>query len=180
MYRGEFDYIHARELGGCIEDDQLFFRRAYDHLVPGGHFEMQACFPRFLSDDDSAKLAPDAQFWMANVCEGAGRFGKPLDGAPTWLEKFKAVGFTDVRQEIRKVPIGTWPKDPHLKEIGKYQIVQEQQVIDSYTPGIFSRVLGWKEAEIQVLIAKVKNDLKRPGVHLYIPTYFVWGRKPSG
>ncbi|KAH7362171.1 S-adenosyl-L-methionine-dependent methyltransferase [Plectosphaerella cucumerina] len=179
IYRKPFDYIHARELGGCVGDDEQLFRRAYEHLAPGGYFEMQAVYPRFLSDDGTAKLAVDAQFWMTNICEGSGKFGKPLDAAPTWLEKFKAAGFTDVHQDVRKLPIGSWPKDPHLKEMGKYQIIQEQQVIDSYTPALFSRVLGWEETEIQILMAKVKNDLKNPAIHLYIPVYFVWGRKPE-
>jgi hypothetical protein len=71
-----------------------------------------------------------------------------------------------------------WPKDPRLKEIGKYQSVQELQAVDSYTPAIFSRVFGWSEAEIGVLVAKVKNDFKDPSIHLYLPVYFLWGRKP--
>ena len=78
-----------------------------------------------------------------------------------------------------QVPCGPWPKDPTLKEIGKVQLYQESQLIASYTPAIFSRVLGWEEAEIQVLMAKAKNDLKNPAIHLYLPVYFIWGRKPE-
>ena len=78
-----------------------------------------------------------------------------------------------------QVPIGPWPKDPQLKEIGGVQYHQELQAVDSYTPGIFSRVLGWTEEEIQVFIAKVKAEIKDPSIHLYFPVYFVWGRKPS-
>ena len=76
------------------------------------------------------------------------------------------------------MPIGSWPKDPKLKEIGGVQYFQELQAVDSYTPGVFSRVLGWSEDEIQVFIAKVKKELKDPSIHLYFPTYFVWGRRP--
>ncbi|EON95636.1 putative umta methyltransferase family protein [Phaeoacremonium minimum UCRPA7] len=178
-HRKPFDYIHARELGGCISNDEKLFRQAFEHLAQGGYFELQATRPgRFLSDDGTAELATDAQFWMTTICEGAGRFGKPLDNAHEWVEKLRSVGFVDVQEEIRKVPIGSWPKDPTLKEIGKVQAFQESQLIESYTPGIFSRVLGWGETEIQVLISKVKRDLKNPAFHLYLPVYFVWGRKP--
>ncbi|KAM5373298.1 hypothetical protein ACJZ2D_007127 [Fusarium nematophilum] len=179
VYRKKFDYIHARELGGCVTDDDQLFRRAFEHLAPGGYLELQAVYPRFLSDDGTAEAAENAQFWMKNICEGAAKFGKPLDSPPQWLEKMKAAGFVDVQQEIRKIPFGSWPKDPTLKEIGRHSIVQEYQLIDSYTPGIFSRVLGWDDMEIQVLIAKVKNDLKNPAIHIYVPTYFVWGKKPE-
>lgn len=78
-----------------------------------------------------------------------------------------------------KCPIGQWPKDPKLKEIGKYQAAQESQVITSYTPAVFSRVLGWQDDEIQVFMAKVKKDITSPAIHLYLPVYFIWGRKPE-
>ena len=65
-----------------------------------------------------------------------------------------------------------------MKEIGTWQYWQELQVIDSYTYGIYSRVLGWDKTEVEVFKAKVKNDFKNPAIHIYLPVYFVWGRKP--
>lgn len=84
----------------------------------------------------------------------------------------------DLTKRRTQVPIGTWPKDLKLREIGRAQSFQELQVVDSYTPGILKRVFNWAETEIQVLIAKTKKDLKDPALHLYLPVYFVWGRKP--
>lgn len=78
-----------------------------------------------------------------------------------------------------QIPIGPWAKDPVLKEIGRFQSLQEAKVIESYTPAIFSRVLGWSNEEIQVFIAKVKAELRNPAIHLYLPVYFVTGRKPE-
>jgi hypothetical protein len=66
-----------------------------------------------------------------------------------------------------------------LKELGRYQSIQELQVVDSYTPALFSRVLGWEEKEMQVFMGKVKKNLRDPAIHLYLPVYFVWGRKPE-
>lgn len=77
-----------------------------------------------------------------------------------------------------QLPIGAWPKDSKLKELGRYQAIQELKVIDSYTPKLFEHALGWNEQEIQVLMAQVKKELRNPSVHLYLPVYIVWGRKP--
>lgn len=77
-----------------------------------------------------------------------------------------------------QLPIGPWPKDPKLKELGKYQAIQEQKVIESYTPKLFEHALGWSVEEIHVLMAQVKKELKDPSIHLYLPVYIVWGRKP--
>lgn len=46
------------------------------------------------------------------------------------------------------------------------------------TLALFTRVLGYTIEEAQVVIAKVKNDLRNKTPHLYVPFYFIWGRKP--
>ncbi|KAH8661723.1 hypothetical protein BGZ61DRAFT_368615, partial [Ilyonectria robusta] len=40
LYRTPFDFIHARELEGCITNDDKLFQRAFQHLVPGGYIEL--------------------------------------------------------------------------------------------------------------------------------------------
>jgi hypothetical protein len=77
-----------------------------------------------------------------------------------------------------QVPIGAWPKDAKLNDLGKFQGFQQMKAVEAYTPGVFGRILGWSDEEVQVLIAKVRKDLSNPAIHLYIPAYFVWGRKP--
>ncbi|EFX00611.1 methyltransferase type 12 [Grosmannia clavigera kw1407] len=178
LYGRPFDFVFGRELEACIADDRALFRRVFENLKPGGYFEMQGVNPEFLSDDDTAKKALNANKWMQLMVDGAAKFGKPFDTPIHWKEKFIEAGFVDVKQEVRKLPIGAWPKDPKLKEIGRAQSYQELQVIDSYTPGLLSRGLGWSAIEINVFMPMVRTDLKNPDIHLYLPVYFVWGRKP--
>ncbi|KAM0414564.1 hypothetical protein ACHAPT_013598 [Fusarium lateritium] len=180
LYTRPFDFIHARELEGCISDEDALFQRAYSHLKPGGYIEFQAAYPCWLSDDGTAEKAENAQSWLKTLLEGSAKFGKSLEGAITWKGKMEKAGFVDVQQKIvKKMPIGAWPKDPKLKEIGRYQSIQQIQAVESYTPRIYSTILGWKEEEVQVYVAKVKKELKDPSIHLYAPIYFVWGRKPE-
>lgn len=178
MFRRKFDYIHIREIGGCIADDAALFRRAYDGLNPGGYFEIQTAYASFDSDDGTDVGAKNAKLWARQCCVGTARHGKPFDLILTFAETMKKAGFANVKQEIRKLPIGPWPMDPVLKEIGRLQQYQQIQAVDSYTPGIFERVLGWDAEKAKGLIAKVKADLKNPKFHLYVPTYIIWGRKP--
>ncbi|KAF5007755.1 hypothetical protein FDECE_5927 [Fusarium decemcellulare] len=198
-----FDFIHARELEGCIRDDDRLFRQAFQHLTPGGYIELQAAYTRFVSDDDTAEKAENAQSWLETLIAGLAQFGTPLDCAINWKQKLEAAGFINVQQEVRKVgrpfdlslrkranlvhpgintsiqiPIGAWAKDPKLKEIGMYQGIQQIKAVESYTPAVFGRILGWSDKEIQVIMAKVRKDLRDPEIHLYIPAYFIWGRKP--
>lgn len=69
-YRKPFDYIHARELMGCIANEDLFIQRAFEHLAPGGWFEAQATYCYFASDDDSRRKAPNALLWEKNIVDG--------------------------------------------------------------------------------------------------------------
>ncbi|KAL1971102.1 hypothetical protein VTN77DRAFT_53 [Rasamsonia byssochlamydoides] len=178
LYKTKFDYIHGRELEGCSADEDRLFRQAFEHLKPGGYFEFDGAYAHFLSDDDTAQKAENCQSWLQKLRDASEKFGKSIEDVRQWKEKMEKAGFVDVKEEIFKVPIGAWPKDPKLKEIGKFQQVQQIQAADSYTPALFSRVLGWTSEEIEVLLAKVRNELKDRSLHMYIPIYFVYGRKP--
>ncbi|KAF5570808.1 methyltransferase like [Fusarium phyllophilum] len=178
VYKKPFDYIHARELEGCIGNEQQFFDCAFENLNSGGYLELQAQRGFFMSDDDSIKKAVNAEVWAEAVRDSSSKFGKPIDCAMNWKDKVIKAGFVDVHEEVRKIPIGAWPKDPILKEIGKCQVVQSCAAIDSYTPMLLEKVLGWGREETQVLMAKAKGELRNPSIHLYLPVYFIWGRKP--
>ena len=102
-YKRPFDYIHARELEGCIANEDLFFQRAFQHLAPDGWFEIQASYAKLASDDDSRRRAPNAMLWEKNIAEGFNDFGKSLQSAVTWKEKLIKAGFVDVQQDVRKV-----------------------------------------------------------------------------
>ncbi|KAM0368717.1 hypothetical protein ACHAPK_006376, partial [Fusarium culmorum] len=149
VYRKEFDFIHARELEACIGNEDLLLQQAFQHTRSGGYIELQGVAARFESDDETIKQAPNAQLWMKNLIEACAKFGKPVDCADKWRARLNRAGFVDVQEEIRKLPIGVWPKDSKLKELGRYQAIQELKVIDSYTPKLFQHALGWNEQEIQ-------------------------------
>ncbi|WZH47188.1 S-adenosyl-L-methionine-dependent methyltransferase [Fusarium acuminatum] len=179
LYQTGFDFIHGRELGGCIGDIDRLLRQAFKHLVPEGYIELQGVDANLYSDDGTIEHAPNAQLWMQKMREACTKFGKPVDGGSEWKARLIKAGFVDVHQEVRKLPIGPWPKDSRFKELGKYQVIQELKVVESYTPKLFEYALGWSVQEIQILMAKVKRELQDPSVHLYLPVTIAWGRKPG-
>lgn len=103
LYRKPFDYIHGRELEGCIANEDELFQQAFRHLSSGGYLEMQAVDGFFLSDDGTAQMATNAQAWIKSMLEGARKFGKPLDNVSLWKDKMEDAGFVDVQQEVHKV-----------------------------------------------------------------------------
>lgn len=79
-----------------------------------------------------------------------------------------------------QVPIGPWPKDPKLKEMGKYQLRNMIESVNSFTPAGFARMLGQSPEQTQVLMEGVKREFANyKKFHLYIAFHFVWARKPN-
>lgn len=83
----------------------------------------------------------------------------------------ESVGFENTHLEQKIVPVGTWPKDKHLKEVGRWFRVQFlEMAIEAYTLALFTRVGGWENAEVQVLLARVREELKSNKMHVYTYT----------
>lgn len=178
-YSRPFDFIHGRELAGSVGDFDHLFKQAFKSLKPGGYFEMQSFLIKIFADDDSLDKAVHTLPWVKYIQEAAAKFGKPMDTTPEWEDKMISAGFEDVATKVIKVPMSPWPKDPKLKEIGRYMQHEQLQAMPSYTHALLHRVLGWESEEIEVLLAHVAAELKDRSIHQYAKVYFVYGRKPS-
>lgn len=160
-------------------DFDHLFKQAYKSLKPGGYLEMQSFLIKLFADDDSLDKAVHSIPWVANIQEASAKFGKPMTSVPEWKDKMINAGFEDVVAKVVKVPMSPWPKDPKLKEIGRYMQAEQLQAMPSYTHALLSRVLGWESKEIEVVLAQVSAELKDRSIHQYGKVYFVHGRKPS-
>jgi len=80
---------------------------------------------------------------------------------------------------IYQIPLGSWPKDPQLKELGKYQLEQICASVEPFVLALLTRFLGWSNDECQVLMAGTRRDLRNKQNHLYYNIHFVYGRKPG-
>ncbi|KLJ11905.1 hypothetical protein EMPG_12958 [Blastomyces silverae] len=174
-----FDIIHARQIGGSVGDWKKLLGQCMEHLKPGGYLELQEPEAWLLSDDDSMERATAATQYQVLCNEAAKKFGKEINVAGKFKQMLIDAGFEDVREEIHKLPIGSWAKDPKLKEVGRYCLEHALLGVEAYTFGFIGNVLGWTHAECQVLSAKVKAEFRDRKNHIYVQIYFVTGKKPS-
>jgi hypothetical protein len=77
-----------------------------------------------------------------------------------------------------QVPIGPWAKGPMLKELGRLTLMHSLEGLESFTLGLFSRVLGWTRQEIDDLMYDVKKEHLNPNNHFYVSAHFLYGQKP--
>ena len=178
-FHDPFDFIHGRALCGGIADWPKFYREALNNLKPGGWMEMQEHECWLNSDDDTIDRATWCQEWIRNVDRASSSVGKRLNVAHLHRQWMIDAGFVDVREDVRKVPIGHWPKDRKLKEIGRVQRVQMIEAIPTFTVAFYTRVLGYSMEKTQLLIEGVRREFMDLRLHLYLKWHFVCGRKPA-
>ncbi|KAJ6102202.1 hypothetical protein N7486_004629 [Penicillium sp. IBT 16267x] len=178
-YSHPFDYIHGRELEGAIRDHDKLFKRAFNNLTPNGWFEMASMEVTTDSDDGTHLNARCLVESVKNLRASSISFGKDINSVITWKERFEKAGFINVREDIYKLPQSPWPKDPKLKELGRYHQLNMLEAMPPYTFALFTRVLGWTRAEIEAILAGVRYELKDLSNHLYSRVHIVYGQRPA-
>lgn len=162
---------HSNTLSRCVADWPSFIRQIYDHVKPGGYFESHESAVWARSDDGSLKEDSALMEWQQAVNFAGEKSGRELNIYHKLKDWMIAAGFEDVNLSIYALPFSPWPRDPHLKALGKYQAVQLQQAIDSYSLRLYTQVLGWSSDVATIHNAVVKRELRDKKLHAYVQTY---------
>jgi len=103
--------------------------------------------------------------------EASDKSGKTMDNAPKIPQYLKDAGFVNIQSRKFKACIGTWPKDPYYKEIGKVGAAISQSGGEAYGLAVFTRVLGWSSEKAKKLIDAAVRDLveRKSDVHAIYP-----------
>lgn len=173
-----FDYVHARVLSGCFSDFRDIIRKGYYYTKPGGFMESQEIMSVPYCDDGTIPADWPFLEWTKIINEAAERARRPVGIANKLKRWYEEAGFVDVHEEIFKMPMNGWPRDPHLKRIGRMSEENWHAGLSAFSMGLFSRVLSWSKDEIEVFLVNVRKCLSDKRVHAYHKVYVVWGRKP--
>ncbi|KAK1638304.1 S-adenosyl-L-methionine-dependent methyltransferase [Colletotrichum phormii] len=157
-YSQPFDYIYIRGLSGSVADWGKFFKKAYDHLTPGGYIELFEGHMRPDCDDGTLTSESALMRWVDKVEEASKIFGRP---------------YRRSRPVKYKWPVSPWPKDPYYKELGEWCLENFMEGLEAWSLGAFTRALNWTKEEVQV-----RNELKDRRIHAYSPLWVIYARRP--
>ena len=112
------------------------------HIAPGGYIEHCEPITELTTDDDS--IAPgDVIFRCSDLAREASlKFGKNMRVAPLMKKMIEEAGFVDVVEKQYKWPVGEWPVDPRLKEIGRWNMKHWLEGLDSWTMRLLTQHCG--------------------------------------
>ncbi|KAM5364364.1 hypothetical protein ACJZ2D_011561 [Fusarium nematophilum] len=180
-----FDYIHMRYLYGSIGDWSRLFKEAYRACKPGGWVESFEASPRMESDDGTVTETSAIHEWGKFFIEGGKRLGRPFTIIDEDIQQncMKEAGFVDIQTWDFKAkvqaPIGDWPKDARLKQIGQFSQAAMEQDYEGFVLYMASIVLGWSKDEVAVYCSQLRREMRSGRYHPYCRLRVVYGRKPE-
>ncbi|EOO03882.1 putative methyltransferase domain-containing protein [Phaeoacremonium minimum UCRPA7] len=173
-----FDLVHFRSMALVLRDVHKAITQSFENLKPGGWIEFQETYGMPQCDDETMKDDDIIKRYYETCQLAMKSFGYDID-KPLHLQGYlEKVGFTNVQCIIKKLPLGTWPKDKTLRLVGHYTYLA---LIDSL-PALLAKPfanLGMSEEERQVWGAKVRQAAKETDVHRYYNYYFWFAQKPE-
>lgn len=174
-----FDYIHMRWLVGSIDDWDALFARAFECLVPGGWLESYEMSTVWESDDGSVTEKTALGQWGKIFVEGGRLGGRTFTVVVDGLQRkaMEAAGFVDIQERDIKQPLGSWPKNAKMKEIGQFTQLTLEQDAEGYML-FLANTLGWSKEEIMAYLAMFRREMKSGKFQPYYRQKVVWGRKP--
>ena len=178
-----FDFIHARFLAGAIADWPKLMQRCYAHAKPGAYVEFQDWDTWLYSQDDT--LPPDSALnkFHQMTCAGRHAQGFNMKPGPDLMKNLKDAGFVDLQVKKIRLPLGAWPRDKRIKEIGIINLLQMEQAIEAICLGVLTQLPAeaggpWSWEEVQVFLVNIRNDLRNKKIHGHYDFYVAYGRKP--
>ena len=107
-----FDYIHGRMLVVAMRNHRKVIQQAYQHLTPGGWFELQdlELGPDGVVEDNPPSPAfrsfDGITGWNRYMTQAAANLGVDLAAATHWARWLKEAGFLNISHKIFKWPMG--------------------------------------------------------------------------
>lgn len=120
-------------------------------------------------DDGTLKKDSDLWLWVTTLMKAMEIAQRPLTFAQQWKTFLEEVGFEDVVEIVHKWPINTWARDPKYKTLGRWSLLNTDQVIEPAILAPATRFLGWSHEDAMALATNARKAIKDPRVHSYWP-----------
>ncbi len=158
-----FDYIHLRFVITCFDDTHGVIRRCFENLRPGGYIElMDVCHDTV--DFDGSARGSSFERWHRETQDAWSNRGRDFNRSKQYPGWCRDVGFVDVTEELLPVPLGSWPKDPRFKTIGRQWMLSVTRVLGALGTSFLSE--GSVPDEFEKLEEAAMRDCHDPNIHL--------------
>jgi len=150
---GSVDYIHARCLSGSIKDWPQLLSQACTALRRGGCLEITE-----MVNEMTPLGAVGVEFHqlVTAAYERVGRKHTVAEEIPGWVTE---AGFVNISDRRGRIPIGTWPLLPAMKELGKLYKEVVVTGLEGQAVAPLTRYLGWSKEDVEVLVGNLRREV---------------------
>ena len=131
---------------------------------------------------DDGTLPDDSplHLWIKCAKEGTDKIGKPMRYDDVVVDCMKEAGFrTDtIKSKFVKLPIGIWPKDKKLKQLGAMNLIGLLQTVEGYMLALYTNLLGWTVEDTMKHKADVERTMRDKKQHAYFRYQYHIAQKP--
>jgi len=177
--KDSFDLVHMRMLFGSVDDWPKLMGEAFKATKPGGWIESIEAKVPYQSDDNTLPADSKLIQWSLTGMEASEKIGKSFDIATKTKGWIQDAGFVNVKETILPVPVGVWPRDKRMKEIGQANLINMLEGLEGFSMAVYTRILGWSAEDVNDLLGQVRADMKNRKYHSYLNMHFVIGQKPE-
>lgn len=151
-----------------ILDWPKLVKSIYDNTSSGGWVEFQDFNWLYYSEDGTLKEDSHTFKWISNLLKASRQIGREPSPGPRLEGWVKDAGFSNVTHQKFKFPIGPWPKDQRLKDLGLLNVTQALGGLEAFSMRLYCSVLGWKEEDVYILLDNVRKELRSGKLHCQV------------
>lgn len=118
-------------------------------------------------DDGSLPADSALKKWHSWLMDATQRAYKPMQYNHETGAVLAAQGFVDIREEVIKIPINPWEKDPHQKDVGRWYNLGFTQGLEACSMAPFTRMFGWAREDVIRLTNDVAKEVCSRKIHVY-------------
>lgn len=136
------------------------------HLKPGvGYLEqVEIDYEPRCDGGEIPHLLSEWSKWMHDATALGSKPIKYLEQTP---EILKQMGFVDVRDTVIRLPLNTWPTNPHERDIGRWYNLVLCEGLEALSLGPFTRCYRWPAADVRRLVSELKPIISNRQNRIY-------------
>lgn len=173
-----FDFVHCRYLAGSIADWPRLVQQAFQFTKPGGWVEFQDFDMQFYSTDGTFVKGSAPNVWTDEVIAAVTAMGRVAEPGPKLEQWVRDAGFENVHHQLLPIPVGLWPKDRKMKEIGACDLSMFLEGLEAISLRAFTNMRGWSTEEVLAFLPSVRKALCNKRVHSLHDFHIVYAQKP--
>jgi len=167
----EFSLLQTHLLASqCLCILTFFQTKPISAIEPGGYVEYQDYGCQLYLSDGTQLVGEYEQYPIAtyfyHTIRASEKQGRPLFVAPTMQERMERIGFVDCVAQTAIWPVGPWPKDKRLKELGKWGLLGACDSLFPFGVHLLTKE-GWSIDEIKALCDKTAKGFYKNNYYTY-------------